>query len=184
MCSSDLPGLTLVAGLAICEAIQAQTDLPVRIKWPNDIVLNGKKICGILCEMQANQEGVQYAVVGVGVNVNTDSFPTDLPYASSLYRQSGIKYDREPIIESFCTRFDHYYRDYQKEQNLGFLLENYKSNCITLNNKVKIINNQQTKEAEAQDITKTGELFVQYEDGTEECILAGEVSVRGLYDYI
>ncbi len=179
-----IPRLSLVAGLAIVKAVQAHTGLDAKIKWPNDVVINGKKVCGVLCEMQGSGGRVDYAVVGVGMNVNTEAFPESLPYASSLYVESGIRYDREVLIEYFCNYFDTYYKAYQKEGKLIDFIEEYKNNCINLNNKVKILEDDRQYEAYATDINDKGHLIVQQDDGTITEVFVGEVSVRGLYGYV
>ncbi|MGL4799723.1 MAG: biotin--[acetyl-CoA-carboxylase] ligase [Cellulosilyticaceae bacterium] len=176
--------LTLIAGLAMSESIEEETGLEVGIKWPNDLVVHNKKICGILCEMHATQERVEYAIVGVGVNVNTEHFPEELPYASSLYLEKGKKYNREHMINRFCEIFEGYYMDYIKTEAFDALVSKYEDKCITLNKKVKIIDNQQTYEAYAKGISSEGHLIIQPETGEDRQIFAGEVSVRGLYGYV
>lgn len=180
----DVPQLSLIAGVAICKAIQQCTGLDAKIKWPNDVVVEGKKVCGILCEMQVIQERVKYAIVGIGINVNTEIFPQDLPHASSLYLLSGKKQDREEMITCLCQYFDSYYKSYEETACLTFLMEEYKSNCITLNNKVKILDNKESYEAYASDISQEGHLILRLPDGSKKEVFAGEVSVRGLYGYI
>ncbi|PHV71211.1 biotin--[acetyl-CoA-carboxylase] ligase [Sporanaerobium hydrogeniformans] len=176
--------LTLVAGLSLCEAIEAVTGLEARIKWPNDIVVNGKKVCGILTEMSAELEGIKYVILGIGINVNTPHFPEDLPYASSLYLEGKQQYIRKDILKEFLMRFEKDYFTYLEVPTFQNFIQRYEAKCITLNKKVKILASSQEYVAYAKAITEEGMLKVVTEQGEEKIILAGEVSVRGLYGYV
>lgn len=176
--------ITLVAGLSMCEAIAEVTGLDTKIKWPNDIVVNGKKICGILTEMSAEMDRINYIVVGIGVNVNNKFFPEELPYASSLAIEGNKEYTRKEIIQRFLAYFEEDYAVYKKDESLRHLLERYSQNCITLNNKVKIIEQGKERIAFAKGITEDGALKLINENNEEEIVFAGEVSVRGIYDYV
>lgn len=176
--------LTLIAGLNMCEAIQEITGLEARIKWPNDIVINGKKVCGILTEMSAEMEGINYIVLGIGVNVNMAYFPEELPYASSLAREGKKEYSRKEIIKDFLEKFEKDYKAYKKQPDLIAIIERYEKNCITLHKKVKLLMSNEELIAKATGINSEGELIVILEDGSSKVVASGEVSVRGLYDYI
>lgn len=176
--------LTLVAGLNMCEAIEEVTGLKAMVKWPNDVVIEGKKICGILTEMSAEMEGINYIVVGIGVNVNMKAFPESLPYASSLALQGGKEYSRKQIIKVFLEKFEKDYNEYKQKTDLESIKQRYEEHCITLHKKVKLIKKSEEVVAEAIGINKEGALHVKYEDGTIEDVLSGEISVRGLYGYI
>lgn len=175
--------VTLVAGLAMCETIRELTHLDVMIKWPNDLVIQGKKVCGILCELKMSKQKVDYIIVGIGVNVNTKSFDDGLPYATSLYLESGKTSDREAIINCFCNRFEHYYEHFKTTQTMAMLKSSYERYCININREVKIINNQQEYTAYAQGITDEGALIVDKKDGTRQNLTSGDLSVRGVYGY-
>lgn len=175
--------LTLVGGLAMCEAIKEVTGLECGIKWPNDIVVKGKKICGILTEMSAEIEQINYVILGVGVNVNTKSFSEDLPYATSLWTIAHKEYSRVEIITSFLRKFESYYNKYTAKKEFSVCLENYKNQCVTLNKKVNIHTSSGSYIAYVKDVTKSGELLIEKENGEEEIVFAGEVSVRGIYGY-
>lgn len=176
--------LSIVSALALCDVLKEQTGLEVSIKWPNDLVIHGKKVCGILMELCHDQEGHYSVILGVGINVNVTSFPDDLPYATSLYLESGRKYDRESIIRQFLKHFEVDYKKFQETKNILFLKKRYEKNCITLYKTVKLIKGNEEKMAQAIGITDHGKLSVRYLDGTIENIGYGEVSVRGLYDYV
>lgn len=181
----DVSGITLVAGLAICKAIREVTGLPAYIKWPNDIVVNGRKVCGILTEMSAEMDRVNYVIIGIGINVNTSKFPKELQeVATSLKIESGIEYSRKDIVAKVLMFFEQDYEKYIQGESLHGILEEYKVLCITLKNEVSIINKDQSYRARPVDIDGTGALIVVREDGTKETITSGEVSVRGIYGYI
>lgn len=176
--------LTLIAGLSMCEVIQEVTGLEARIKWPNDIVINGKKVCGILAEMSAEIEGINYIILGIGVNVNMKHFPKELPYASSLALEGKREYTRKAIVKKFLEKFESEYINYKKHPSLAPFIERYEKSCITLHRTVKLLMGNETVIAEATGINNEGELLVILEDGISKTVTSGEVSVRGLYDYI
>lgn len=176
--------ITLIAGLGMCEAIKDITGLEAKIKWPNDIVVNGKKICGILTEMSAQVEAIDYIVVGIGVNVNMTSFPEELPYASSLALEGGKSYSRREIVARFLQIFEKDYEAYKQKPDLEAIIGRYEANCITLHQMVKIISRNEEMIAKAEKINKDGTLVIKMTDGTVKQISSGEVSVRGLYGYI
>ena len=181
----DVSGITLVTGLAICKAIREITKLPAYIKWPNDIVVKGKKVCGILTEMSAEIDQVNYVIIGIGINVNTASFPKELhKTATSLKIESGQEYMRKDIVAQVLMLFEAYYDKYSKGNGLLEILEEYKDLCITLKNDVKIIDKNTQYWAEPVDIDETGALIIDKKDGTRERIASGEVSVRGVYGYV
>lgn len=176
--------VTLIVGLAMCEVIREVTNLEAQIKWPNDIVVNGKKVCGILTEMSAEIDAINYIVVGIGVNVNHTDFPGNLPYATSLKIEGQREYQRRDIIKAFFEKFEPYYMAYKKSPTLEMILPTYKRYCITLADKVKIIDSIKEYIATPLDVTSDGSLVIRTEDGEEKTICSGEVSVRGIYGYI
>lgn len=175
--------ITILAGLSMCASIRKETGLNVDIKWPNDLVLNNKKICGILCEMVKTNDGPA-VIIGIGVNVNSKQFPNDLPYATSLYLAGQKVFSRENIIEKFLNDFEKRYKVYIQTCSLVNFIEEYKNRCINLNNEVKIIEKQEEFVGIVKDIDEDGRLIIEKEDGHIRHILSGEVSVRGLYDYV
>ncbi len=116
--------------------------------------------------------------------MNHDYFPETLPYASSLKKETGRSYDRDEIIAVFCEYFEPLYDAYKKTKDLSDILEGYRSNCINFTDKVKIIEEVKTYEAQVLAIEKEGALVVRDDEGNEKRIVAGEVSVRGLYGYV
>ena len=177
--------VTIVAALAMTKAMEKITGMEIRIKWPNDVVLNGKKVCGILTEMSAELEEIHYIIVGIGINANTESFPEDIQdRATSIYLESGKKVERAAFIAEFCVQFEQYYERFLEMGNLAFLKEEYESYLINIGREVKIIKKKEERVRKALGINELGELIVAKSDGTTEIIFSGEVSGRGLYGYV
>lgn len=176
---SEVSQITLVAGLAVCKAV----GLNAQIKWPNDIVINGKKICGILTEMSAEIDMVNYVVCGIGVNVNTESFDSDISLrATSMYIESGEKYCRNELIARISNEFEYYYTRFLNN-GLGAVLDEYKNYCVTLGREVNVIFKKETVSGKAVDVDENGNLVVETDHGIIH-VTSGEVSVRGIYGYI
>lgn len=182
--------LTIVSAMAVTDAVkkEAETEgvpLECQIKWPNDVVVNKKKVCGILTEMSAQMDVVNYVVIGIGINVNTTEFDESIKAtASSLYVETGKHFKRSRLIKYFSESFTKYYDRFMKTQNLSDLKDDYNSMLVNKNNIVKIINREETFTGTALGIDDKGELEVVREDGSHTMIVSGEVSVRGLYGYV
>ena len=173
--------LTLLAGIALTEAIEDVTGLEVGIKWPNDILLKGKKLVGILTEMDCDMESIHSVTVGMGINVNTKAFPDDLKdIATSLYLESGREYDRCQIVGKAMECFEALYEEFLSEGGVfAPFKERYRRKCLNIGKEVKVIG-RETYLATALDITPEGELIVRRKDnGAEEVVFSGEVSIRG-----
>ena len=177
-------GLTLVMALAVAEAIKQAAAVTVQIKWPNDIVLNGKKICGILTEM-CFADGHYVVIIGAGINVNTEDFPKEIEMiASSLKKETGRELSREKLIAAVMKYFESYVGKYEKTQDLSLLKERYEELLINRGKEVQVLDPKAAYTGMAKGITKEGNLVVVCQDGTEKEIYSGEVSVRGLYGYV
>lgn len=188
--------LTLVMACSVAEGItrslEKQPDrsrgaeIPsIQIKWPNDIIINGKKLAGILTEMSAQVDYINYVTVGVGINVNQTGFPEEIcSTAASLRMECGHALRRAPIIAAIMERLEENYAVFLKTEDLTGLMEQYSSMLVNRERDVQVIGGKETYLAHALGITPTGELVVRREDGREEEINAGEVSVRGVYGYV
>ena len=173
--------LTLLAGIALTEAIEDVTGLEVGIKWPNDILLKGKKLVGILTEMDCDMERIHSVTVGMGINVNTKVFPEELQeIATSLYLETGREFERTEILAQAMLRFEALYKEFLTEGGVfAPFKERYRRKCLNIGKEVKVIG-RETYLATALDITHDGELIVKRkDDGTEEVVFSGEVSIRG-----
>lgn len=178
----QMAALPLVCGMAVSQALGALTGADFGIKWTNDVVTGGKKVCGILCETRLAGEETQ-AVCGMGVNLVRQDFAAQgLPYAASVQEATGRKISPfaaaaqvmnalEPLLHRFvCDGF-------------GALREQYRRNCVTLGRPVRVILRGETREGTALDVGEDGNLLCRI-DGKVVRIAAGEASVRGMYGYV
>lgn len=178
--------LTLVLAVAMVEAINEEVkDAKCYVKWPNDIVLNSKKISGTLTEMSAEMDAIHYVVIGIGINVNTTDFDESIKdMATSIYLETGTKVKRSSIIAAFSKSFKKYYEAFLETEDLTLLIDRYNEILINKGRTVKAIYANKELIGEALGINKDGELIIKTEDGASVAIRAGEVSVRGLYGYV
>ena len=179
--------LTLVMALSVAEAITELTGLEAKIKWPNDIVVNGKKVCGILTEMSAELDYIHHVVIGVGINTNhsPSEFDEEIRQtATSLKIESGQAVSRAAMIERVLFHFEKDYDTFVRKMDLSELQEAYQKYLINLNAEVKVLDPKGEYTGIARGINETGELLVEKRNGQIEAVYAGEVSVRGLYGYV
>lgn len=176
---SDISQLTLIAGLAVSRAIGDNT----MIKWPNDIVIGTKKVCGILTEMSAETDKINYVVCGIGINVNTCDFPAELKYkASSVLIETGQNTDRCYLIAKVMNEFEPLYEKFIREGFSPFR-NDYKKSCITLGKDINVSYHGKELSGNAVDIDDNGGLVI--DTGSKKItVTSGEVSVRGIYGYI
>ncbi|MBQ4425613.1 MAG: biotin--[Lachnospiraceae bacterium] len=179
--------LTAFAAVAVCQAIGQVSSVKPGIKWPNDIVAGGKKLCGILTEMSIEAEtgALDYVVAGMGINVSQqpEDFPPDVrDIATSLLEQSGETVSRPALAAALINELDAMMeawlaggRDYHSR---------YVRRCLNLGREVRLIRDGRETEAFAESVDEDFRLLVRYPDGTREAVNAGEVSVRGLFGYI
>ena len=179
------PMLTLVMAYAAALAILEQEDIGVKIKWPNDLVLNKKKICGILTEMSAEVDYINYVVIGIGINANTESFPEELSEtATSLRLESGESVCRARLIAGVMERFEQCYEEFVRAGDLSPFAAGYNDILVNCGREVRILEPGRERNGISAGIDNGGRLLVEYEDGTTEAVFAGEVSVRGIYNYV
>lgn len=182
--------ITLVMALSVAQAIEEVTGLPAQIKWPNDIVVHKKKVCGILTEMSMTPEmdEIQFVVAGVGVNTNhngLEEFPEEIrETAASLKMESGEHIDRAGLLERILARFEENYDCFERIQDLSALREAYQAHLINMDTQVLVLDPAGEYAGISRGISETGELIVERENGDRVLVYAGEVSVRGLYGYV
>ncbi len=176
--------LTLVAALAVAQAIRRQAQLEAGIKWPNDIVLSGKKVCGILTELSVQIDYIDHLVIGIGINVHNESFPEEIAQtATSLFLETGRHFSRAKVIEDVLEYFEQYYDVYLKTQDLSGLMEEYNAMLANRGKIVRVLDPKEPFEGVAIGIDERGELLVNSE-GEVRKVISGEVSVRGIYGYV
>ena len=174
--------LTLVMAMAVAEAVRSY-GAEAYIKWPNDIVLGGKKLCGILTEMHI-QNGSYFVVVGVGVNLRKRDFSSEIAgMATSLEEEQNIAINREELLERILKAFEKFYQEFTLRGDLCLLQDAYNDILINRGNCVKVLDPKGEFTGIARGINAVGELLVEKEDGEIVTVYAGEVSVRGLYGY-
>ncbi|MGN0371999.1 MAG: biotin--[acetyl-CoA-carboxylase] ligase [Enterocloster sp.] len=177
--------LTLVAGMAVVRGIREAAGLEPMIKWPNDAVLEGRKICGILTEMSTEDDMIRYVVTGIGINVNTEDFPEELTAtATSLKLQAGKNVRRSPVIAAAAAAFEGYYDIFLKTCDMSGLMEDYNRILANRGRQVCVLDPRGSYEGTALGIDREGSLLVQREDGGIVPVISGEVSVRGIYGYV
>ncbi len=179
------PMLTLVMAYSIAKVLNESEEMEVQIKWPNDIVLNKKKICGILTEMSTEIDYINYVVIGVGLNCNIEEFPAELAeIGTSIKKETGTMVLRAELIGEIMNEFEAQYENFCREESLSYIREEYNQLLVNKNQSVKVLDPKGTFEATALGIDQTGALLVEREGGVCEAIFAGEVSVRGMYGYV
>ena len=178
---------TAWVAVAVCDGIEACCGIRPQIKWTNDIVLNGKKLVGILTELGLESESntLDYMVTGIGINVNhspMDFSPEIRAMATSLSQILGHPVRRAELAAQVVLALNHMYASYPAEKDL--YLEKYRAGCVTTGHQVQLITPTSRREAFAREIDNCFNLVVELPDGSTETISAGEVSVRGMYGYV
>ena len=179
------PMLTLVMALSVRDAIEEVCGCESAIKWPNDIVLNGRKITGILTEMNVQSDYIDYVVVGVGVNVKEQEFEADLAdRAASLEGELHRSVSRALLLEKILEHFEQNYGLFLEKLDLSLLQERYNACLINRNREVEVLEPAGSYRGRAEGIDAKGRLLVRLADNGLKEIYAGEVSVRGVYGYV
>lgn len=183
--------LTLVMAHAVATAIEeetkntGETGLTVGIKWPNDIVIQGKKVCGILTEMSVEQDDIRHVVIGVGINVRRQDFAPELvERAVCLDEVCGRKVNRCRLLAAVMKAFERDYEAFEAAGSLMPLRASYDERLVNRDREVCVLDPAREYRGVAKGITDMGELLVELSDGTVQKVFAGEVSVRGIYGYV
>lgn len=178
---SQVAKLSLATALATANAISRETGLDARIKWPNDIVISGRKVCGMLLEMDATAEKVNSIVAGVGINVHQVQFDEEIAHtAASLDLMAGRRVSRAAIVRAFLQEFEWAAALAQDE-----MMTQYRQRSATIGRRVQVIGLDGAYTGTAQGITQSGSLLVcADEDGQVREVLAADVSVRGIMGYV
>lgn len=181
---TELMHLTCAAAVAVCEGLEAAVGICPGIKWTNDLVIENRKIAGILTELSISPKNgtVEYAIVGIGINCSQQpsDFPEELSgIAGSLAMATGAPVPRELVAARFLGALAQ--MDLTKKAQI---MTRYRRNCVTLNRDVSLVHKNEVVHAHALDVNDDGALIVQFADGTQKTVNSGEVSVRGMYGYL
>ena len=182
----QIPKITQIAAAAVINSLK-NFKIEATIKWPNDIIINGKKICGILTEMNAEMNKVHYVVLGMGINANLDKddFEKDmLDKATSIKIETGTALDRKSFLGNLINEFEYLYGEFDKTQSIESSIKICRNNSAVIGKTIRIIRGKNETFAKALNLDENGGLIVQYEDGTHENLISGEISIRALNGYI
>ena len=174
---SYIPRITLMTAVAVVKAIKMCTQIESQIKWPNDILINKKKVCGILTEMSAELDIINWIVVGIGINVNIDhrEFPEDIHENTiSLKEVLGKVVLRVKLVQIFLQEFEKYYESL-KRREFSSILKEWKLYSHTLGRKIRVDMGKRIVTGEAVNINEEGALILKKEDGELIKIISGTV---------
>ena len=179
---SHVAVLSLQTALAVARAISRACQLDARIKWPNDIVCGGRKVCGMLLEMNADEQSVHDVVAGIGINVHQKAFEGDIAKtASSLDLLTGRTICRADVVRAFLEEYEAV--DALAKTGTDALMQAYRERSATLGQRVQVISATGSFTGAAMEVTDSGSLIVRMDDGEDREVLAADVSVRGLMGY-
>ena len=174
---ANLPSLIMVASMAVLHSIQAVTGLKPQLKWPNDVLIRNKKVCGILIESRMQPDVVDYSIIGIGVNVNlrlTD-FPDISPIATSLSDELGREVSRLSLIRRLLVEIEKLYLALTTGKSI---YEEWQDNLVTLGKVVRVTSGETTQEGIAESVARDGSLLLRRPDGSLTRILTGDVTLR------
>jgi len=172
-----LPSLIMMASLAVSHCIEGVTGLRTHIKWPNDVLISSRKVCGILIESDVRNEKVHYAVIGIGINVNAgqDILSGVVTPATSLYMETGHEVSRLQIIRELIKDMDNLYHVIVLG---GSVFKEWRDRLITLGNEVRVTSGKEVFEGIAESVDTDGSLLVRSPDGSLNRVVAGDVTLR------
>ena len=178
---SEVSAITPLAGLAVCKAIREYTKLDCVIKWPNDIIIGRKKLVGILTEMSAEFDAVEYVITGIGINVDHTSFPEEIAFkATSLLLETGRHIDKNEFLACVLEHLENEFVKNNLELTPTALSE-YTDLCATVGRSVTFQRGTRRISGMAVGVSEHGELKVMMSDGTISLVNSGEVTVQGIY---
>lgn len=178
---SEVSAITPLAGLAVCKAIREYTRLDCVIKWPNDIIVGRKKLVGILTEMSAEFDAVEYVITGIGINVDHTSFPEEIAFkATSLLLETGRHIDKNEFLACVLEHLENEFVKNNLELTPTALSE-YTDLCATVGRSVTFQRGTRRISGMAVGVSEHGELKVMMSDGTISLVNSGEVTVQGIY---
>jgi len=173
-----LPFLVMLASLAVVHSIEAVTGLKSQVKWPNDILINGRKVCGILIESEVRGDTVDYTIVGIGVNVNLrlSAFPEIQSIATSLYDELGREVSRLSLVQRLLVEIERLYLSLPAGRSV---YEEWRDRLVTLGKGVQVKSGETMYEGIAESVADDGSLLLRQSDGSLTRIVAGDVTLMG-----
>ena len=177
--------LSHLAGAAVCKAL-IEEGYNSGIKWPNDVIISGKKVCGILCEMDGEPERLNYVIVGIGLNLtqDKDGFPEEIRIrATSLLLENDKEVQSKEILKKILINLEYFYQQLCNGNSME-IIKYAREHSETIGKEIKVIYNDGDVAGKAIGINDTGGLVVEAKDGQTMEIISGEVSVRGINGYI
>lgn len=180
---TQAPFITLIAGASIAKALN---DLGVNtsIKWPNDVILNGKKLCGILTELSAEIDRVNHIILGIGINVKTMEFDSEISQVATSLHKEGYKLSRVDIVRGILSQLEKLYTDYIESDSKEETLKICRQYSAVIGKEVYTLKGGDRELVKCLDINEDGNLIVEKEDKSIKEIMSGEISIRGLNGYI
>jgi BirA family biotin operon repressor/biotin-[acetyl-CoA-carboxylase] ligase len=174
---AQAPLLTMLAGLSAQTAIAAQTGLVAELKWPNDLLLGGKKLGGILTEMHAEPSAVRFVIVGIGLNVNQEKFPSELSStATSIRKESGKLSYRLELLARLLTQFESDYNRFLRD-GPAFVVERFESvSSFAKGRRVRVDTGTESYAGVTAGLSPDGLLLVQRDGGPLSTVIAGDVT--------
>jgi BirA family transcriptional regulator, biotin operon repressor / biotin---[acetyl-CoA-carboxylase] ligase len=174
-----MPQVIMLASLAVTGAIESVTGLKPGIKWPNDVLIEGKKVCGILIENQMRGSSLEFTVVGIGINVNIDPsvYPEIAGIATSLSVELGRPVSRSELLQKLVVEVENLYLDIKAGKNL---YQRWRERLVILGKAVQVIDEGKVEQGVAEDVDMDGSLLLRHSDGSLTHIVAGDVTLRPL----
>jgi len=174
-----LPQMIMLASLAVTSAIETATGLKAGIKWPNDVLIRGRKVCGILIENQLRGGILEFTVVGIGINVNMDpsAYPEISEIATSLSAELGHQVSRSELVKALLVELERLYLDIRAGQSL---YQRWRERLVILGQEVQVIEGGQVEQGVAEDVDGDGSLLLRCSDGSLTRIVVGDVTLRPL----
>ena len=173
----NLPSLIMLASLAVVHSIEAVTGLRSQIKWPNDVLVNGRKVCGILIESSVRGNIVDYAIIGIGINVNLrlSDFPAIQSIATSLSAELGRGVSRLNLVRRLLVEMERLYLALQAGVSI---YEEWRDSLVTLGRRVRVKSGKTVYEGVAESVARDGSLLLRHSNGDLSKIVAGDATLR------
>lgn len=177
------PFITLIAGASIVKSLN-NLGIDATIKWPNDVIINGKKLCGILTELSAEIERINHIVLGIGINVKTMDFSPEISEIATSLQKEGYNLSRVDIVKNILEQFEKLYMDYVENDNKDETIKICRQYSAVIGKDIYAIRGENKELVKCLDIDENGNLIIINSNGEKVEIISGEISIRGLKGYI